>query len=34
MALISKLEVDRNSITTREYVAFLQDSIEEKLSSL
>lgn len=34
MTLIGKLEKDRNSLDTREYLSIVQESIDEKISLL
>jgi hypothetical protein len=34
MSLLNEMEVDKSKITSRGYVKFMQDSIEEKLSLL
>lgn len=34
MGLLNEMEIDRSKITSRGYVRFMQESIEEKISSL
>jgi hypothetical protein len=34
MGLLNEMEIDRNKITSRGYVQFMQESIEDKMSIL
>lgn len=34
MSLLNEIEIDRSKITSREYVRFMQESIEDKISVL
>jgi len=34
MAMLNEIEIDRSKITSRGYVQFVQENIEEKISNL